>query len=318
MFITTLHITETIFAFAFIVMLVVILKKRNIISINELKSYSRLMTMVILPAVIFLQLSTNPVHERQFILVMIMLGSGILSMIIAWMAGKLMRLKKETLGMLIITSTFGSSALIGYPLIQFAFPNNSVAMSDAIMISELGVGLPIFTLCPLVAAYYGSGNTGFASMLKTFITYLKSPIFIAVVAGIVFSQFQAVVKSPYLGSFWESLRMIQGTMTVLACLILGLQLKFGSVGRLLPLFLVSAIIQIVIQPFIANYGADLFKVTLLDKQVLILISAMPSAVLSTVFATQYDCDPETASSLVFLNIMVSLVGIPLVYYSLFH
>jgi malate permease and related proteins len=318
MFITTLHITETIFAFAFVVLLVVILKRRNIISSNDLKSYSRLMTTTILPAVIFLQLSNNPVHERQFILVMIMLVSGILSMILTWIIGKLMRLKKETLGMLIITSTFGSSALIGYPLIQFAFPGNTLAMTDAIMISELGVGLPIFTLCPMVAAYYGSGSAGFASMLKTFTGYLRSPIFISVVAGIVFSQFQVVVKSPYLEPVWESLRMIQGTLTVLACLILGLQLKFRSAGRLLPLFVVSALIQIGIQPFIASFGADLFRVTLLDKQVLILISAMPSAVLSTVFATQYDCDPGTASELVFLNIMISLVGIPLVYYTLFH
>jgi malate permease and related proteins len=316
MFITTLRITETILAFAFVVLIVVILKKRNILSSADLKSYSRLMTTTILPAVIFLQLSINPVHERQFVLVMIMLGSGILSMIIAWMAGKLMRLKKETLGMLIITSTFGSSALIGYPLIQFAFPDNALAMTDAIMISELGVGLPIFILCPMVASYYGSGGAGFTSILKSFLNYVKSPIFISVVAGIVFSQFQFIVKSPYMGPIWESLRMIQGTLTVLACMILGLQLKLRSVGRLLPLFLVSALIQMGIQPFIASFGAGLFKVALLDKQVLILISAMPSAVLSTVFATQYDCDPETASDLVFLNIMISLIGIPLVYYGL--
>ena len=318
MLISTLRITETILAFAFVVLIVVILKKKKIISSNDLKSYSRLMTTAILPAVIFLQLSLNPVHGRQFVLVMIMLGSGVLSMIITWIIGKLMRLKKETLGMLIITSTFGSSALIGYPLIQFAFPGNALAMTDAIMISELGVGIPIFTLCPMVAAYYGSGSTGFSSMLKTFITYLKSPIFISVVAGIVFSQFQGIVTSPYMEPVWESLRMMQGTLTVLACLILGLQLKFRSAWRILPLFLVSALIQIGIQPFIASYAADFFNVSILDKQVLILISAMPSAVLSTVFTTQYDCDPETASELVFLNIMVSLVGIPLVYYSLFH
>ena len=318
MFTTTLHITETILAFAFIVMIVVLLKKKNIISVKDTKSYSRLMTTTILPAVIFLELSLNPVHERQFILVMIMLVSGILSMGVAWVAGTLMRLKKETLGMLILTSTFGSSALIGYPLIQFAFPGNTVAMTDAIMISELGVGLPIFTLCPLVAASYGSSKTGFTSMLTTVTNYLKSPSFIAVAAGIAFSQFPSVVNSPLMGPIWESLRMIQGTLTVLACIILGLQLKFGSVGKLLPLFVVSAIIQIGIQPLFANYGAGFFNVTTLDRQVLILISAMPSAVLSTVFATEYNCDPETASDLVFMNIMVSLAGIPLVYYGLFH
>jgi predicted permease len=318
MIFTTLRVTETIFAFALVVLLVIILKKKNIVSSGDLKSYSKLMMTAILPAVIFLQLSQNPIHGYQFILVLIMFMAGVASMIITWFAGKLMRLRNETLGMLIITSTFGSSALIGYPLIQFAFPNNPIAMTDAILISELGVGLPIFTLCPIVASYYGSGSSGFNSMMKTVLTYLKSPIFISVVAGILISQFQMIVKNPFMEPIWEALRMIQGTLTVLACLILGLQLKFRSARRLIPLFIVSAIIQMGVQPFLTSLGADLMHVKLLDKQVLILIAAMPSAVLGTVFATQYQCDSETASELVFLNIIVSLIGIPLVYYGMFH
>jgi predicted permease len=276
------------------------------------------MTKAILPAVIFLQLSQNPVNGYQFILVLIMFTAGLISMVITWTAGVLMRLRKETLGMLIITSTFGSSALIGYPLIQFAFPDNQVAMTDAILISELGVGVPIFTLCPIVASYYGSGGSGLNSMLKTLLDYVKSPIFISIIAGIVISHFQGIVNTPLLAPFWESLRMIQGTLTVMACLILGLQLKFSSVRKILPLFLVSSIIQMGIQPILAGFGADLMHVNLIDKQVLILIAAMPSAVLGTVFATQYNCDAESASELVFLNIMVSLVGIPIVYYTMFH
>jgi malate permease and related proteins len=314
---STLQVTETIFAFALVVLLIVILKKNNIVSAGDLKLYSKLMTKAILPAVIFLQLSTYPVHKDQFILVLIMFTAGLLSMLITWIAGKMMHLKNETLGMLIITSTFGSSALIGYPLISFAFPGNPVAMADAILVSELGVGLPIFTLCPMVACYYGTGSSGFNSIYRTLLDYVKSPIFISVIAGIIVSQFQMIVKNPFAAPVWEALRMIEGTLTVLACLILGLQLKFMSLRKILPLFLVSAIIQIGIQPFLASFGADLMHVGLLDKQVLILISAMPSAVLGTVFATQYQCDSETASEIVFLNILVSLIGIPLVYYSIF-
>ncbi len=260
MFLTTLHVTETIFAFALVVLMVVVLKRKKIISATDIKSYSKLMTTAILPAVIFLQLSLNPVNAHQFILVMIMFLAGFASMIVTWIAGMLMRLKRETRGMLIITSTFGSSALIGYPLIQFAFPGNQAAMTDAILISELGVGVPIFTLCPIVASYYGSGSSGFSSMLKTFLNYLRSPIFIAVVAGIIFSRFQEVVTSPYMEPFWEALRMVQGTLTVMACLILGLQLKFTSVRRTLPLFIVSSVVQIGLQPFFTGFGADLMHV----------------------------------------------------------
>ena len=31
---------------------------------------------------------------------------------------------------------------------------------------------------------------------------------------------------------WEALRMIEGTLTVIACLMLGLQLKFKSIGKM--------------------------------------------------------------------------------------
>lgn len=155
-------------------------------------------------------------------------------------------------------------------------------------------------------------------MVKVLINYLKSPIFIAVVAGIAFSRFPSVVNLPVLDPFWEALKMIEGTLTVIACLILGLQLKFRMVRNIIPLFIVSSLIQIGLQPLLVSFGADIFHVSMLDKEVLILISAMPSVVLSTVFTTQYDCDAENSSALVFLNIIVSLIGIPIVCHSLFH
>ena len=131
MFYTSLRVTETVFAFALVVVLVIILKRRNIVSKDDTQKFSRLLTRAILPAVIILQLSLNPVHDKQFLLVLIMFVSGLLSMLLTWIIGKIIRLKSETLGMLMITSTFGSSALIGYPLIQFAFPGNTAAMTDS-------------------------------------------------------------------------------------------------------------------------------------------------------------------------------------------
>ena len=315
---TNLHVTETIIAFALVVLMVVILKRRGIISQGDLQSYSRLMTTAILPAVIFLQLSRTPIGPHQFTLVMIMFLSGLLSMAVAWAVGRLAKLRRETIGMLMVTSTFGSSALIGYPLIEFAFPGNSTAMSDAILISELGVGLPIFTLCPLVAAYFGSGTESRHSIIKVMSAYFRSPIFIAVVAGILLSRFPSVVHLPYLDPFWEALHMVEGMLTVLACLILGLQLRFRHAKRLIPLFLISAAIQMGLQPLLVSLGAKLMHVNVLDTEVLILISAMPSAVLSTVFTTRYNCDAGSSSAIVFLNIIASLAGIPLVYYLMFH
>jgi predicted permease len=49
---------------------------------------------------------------------------------------------------------------------------------------------------------------------------------------------------------------------------------------------------------------------------LVLLAAMPSAVLGTVFATRYKCEGEMASTATFVNIVLSVASIPLVFWLL--
>jgi len=111
--------------------------------------------------------------------------------------------------------------LVGYPLIQFAFPKNPQALADAVLISELGVGLPIFTLGPLVAMHFGARVGEAPPLSATLLGYLRSPIFIAVALGLIGAQLPLPLDSPMLAPFLEALRMIEGALTIIACLILG-------------------------------------------------------------------------------------------------
>jgi predicted permease len=83
-----------------------------------------------------------------------------------------------------LSSSFSSSALIGYPLVQYAFPNNPEALTDAILLSELGVGLPLFTICVVVAMYFGEGRGEPRTFCQSLRDYVGSPIFVALVAGL--------------------------------------------------------------------------------------------------------------------------------------
>jgi predicted permease len=271
---------------------------------------------MVLPAVIFSNLATHPVKKEQFLLILSMLVAGTVSLLIAWAAGKVLKLKKDTTGALMITSAFGSSALLGYPLIEFAFPGNQKAMTDAILISELGVGLPIFTICPVIALYFGSSTENKNSFRSILSTYFRSPIFIAVVLGTIVSHCSIPSNNTFLAPFFEAFRMLEGSLTIIACLILGLQLTASSLKGILPLVIVSAIIQMFIQPFIAGFQANLYHFNAEQHQILILISSMPSAVLVPVFATRFQCASETASSLVFINIILSIIMIPLTFSTL--
>jgi len=310
----TLQVFETVFAFTIVVMFCLLLRKYSIIKEEDGKVFARLLTQAVLPAVIFLQLSATPIKAGQFLLVLSIFVAGILSMLAAWLAGRALKLSKPKTGALMLTSSFGASALLGYPFIAFSFPNNPEAIADAVLLSELGVGLPLFILGPAIAIYFGEKPEN-GDMKKAFsLSYFSSPIFISVLLGIAVSFLPINRENSFIAPFFEALKMINGALSMLACLILSLQLKFTSLKGIVPLFIISAIIQMWFQPMVAHVQATLYQLSTIQTQVLVLVSSMPSAVLGPVFASRYNCAPDTASALVIAHIVLSIAMIPAVFY----
>jgi predicted permease len=68
------------------------------------------------------------------------------------------------------------------------------------------------------------------------------------------------------------------------------------------------------QPMVAHVQATLYHLSTIQTQVLVLVSSMPSAVLGPVFASRYNCAPDTASALVIAHIVLSIAMIPAVFY----
>lgn len=313
--IAKIQVLETVISFTIVVLLGLLLRKYSIITKEDTKVFTKLLTHAVLPASIFLQLSGMPVKSSQLLMVLSVFIAGIVSMFLAWLAGKLFGLSKAKTGALMLTSSFGSSALIGYPFIAFSFPGNSEAMADAVILSELGVGLPLFILGPVIAIYFGNkSHKSFGKLLS--LSYFRSPIFISVISGIIVSFIPFNRENLLAVPFFEALNMVNGALAVLAALILCLQLKQIPLKGLVVMFIISALIQMWFQPFLAHFQARLFELSTIQTQVLVLISAMPSAVLGPVFASQHDCAPETASSLVMAHIIASVGMIPTVYYFL--
>jgi len=186
-------------------------------------------------------------------------------------------------------------------------------MADAIVLSELGVGLPIFIICPLVASYFGGTPDQKPHLGRALGDYVRSPIFIAVIAGVLASQLCLPLDDPLLAPIFKAFDMIDGALAVIACIILGLSLVWHPLGKIIPLVAISAAIQMGLQPFLAGLQADWYGLNTTQHQILVLIAAMPSAVLGPVFATQYHSDADTASALVFANIILSALIVPITF-----
>lgn len=307
-----IRVIETVAAFATVVALCVLLKNKGIVKEEHEAIFAQLLTQAALPAVIFSQLATHPVEPSQLLMVITIIVAALVSMVASWGLGKTLRIDRPQLGALMLTSSFGSSALLGYPVIQYVFPDNPQALADAVFMSEVGVGLPIFILGPLIGMYFGEAMEDEPSRQKALSNYFRSPIFAAVIAGIVASQFPELQHRPWLAPFWEALHMIEGSLATLACMVLALQLKFSSLrGTFWALLLGSALIQMVLQPWVAHMQAGWYHLSVVQTQVTVLITTMPAAVLGPVFASRYRCAGDTASALVMSHILLSMAIIPL-------
>ncbi|MEI7636744.1 MAG: AEC family transporter [Syntrophus sp. (in: bacteria)] len=309
----SLHVAETVIAFTLIVMVAYFMKIKGILKQEDSALFARLLTQAILPATIFYQLWTHPLSGESLAPVLIMFLSGTVSLAISWLIGVLLKFDRQSIGALMIVSSFGSSALIGYPIIQYAFANNPQALAKGIIISELGVGLPIFILCPAVAMYFGGTFKGNEDMRKLVKDYFLSPIFLSVVLGLVLSHLDVPAGTPFVDTIREALNMMQGSLVVISAVILGLQLSFQPMGGFWKLIAVSILVQMLFQPWFNDFVSVLLSVGTENRQILVLISAMPAAILGPVFAARYDCAAKTATLLTFTHIVISPVVVPAVF-----
>jgi predicted permease len=68
-----------------------------------------------------------------------------------------------------------------------------------------------------------------------------------------------------------------------------------------------------IAPLIILGSSIIFSIDGLDKNVLLLESAMPSAMMSLVFAVLYDLDVKLVASACFITTVSSFVILPIIY-----
>ncbi len=67
------------------------------------------------------------------------------------------------------------------------------------------------------------------------------------------------------------------------------------------------------QPWFSGAVSGLLRIGAENRQILVLISAMPAAILGPVFAARYDCAAKTATLLTFTHIVVSPVLVPTIF-----
>jgi len=303
---TYLHTLTSILVIACVILLIVALRKKSIVQEENGTLFSQLVIQVTLPALIFDALSKSTFEWQYILLFLYMFLSEMILLSIAWIFGKVLKLERKQMGSFLLASAFGSSALLGYPLIIELFPNNVSALTEGIFVSEFGVGLPLFTVGVMVAIHYGQERQTNRALLGSALLFFKSPIFIAIAGGLLWSFSPLGTAGVFLTPFFEALHIIAKANTFLVTLTVGVLLSFSSLRSILWLAFITITIKLIISPLLVYLPANMLSLDTWQLQVLLLEAAMPSAMLSVVLAKRYGCDAELAAKLVFITLIGSL------------
>ncbi|MBW2989456.1 AEC family transporter [Candidatus Woesearchaeota archaeon] len=243
------------------------------------------------PCLIFSSITQSDVNLADFMTIALAAVSIII--ILASLTFLILKLTGSKKTGLYLPMSIGNTAFLGYPVALFAF--GMAGLSRAVVFDMMN-SLFIFSLGIYIIQH--------ENKIKE---VLKVPPVYAVVIGLIFNLFR--IKTP--GIIFRPIETI-GMITVpLALLILGYKLTEIRVSSAKTAFL-AASFKIIIGFLAALLIVNLFSITGLARNIIILLAAMPSPVMSMVLCQKYSRNPELVASVVFIGTLMSIISIPLV------
>jgi predicted permease len=302
------NLVNAILVIVFIYALALYLRQKGTLKEEHSLILARIVTDLCLPAIIFVSLARQSIRLDQLAPPLVMLGIELTCIALAWLISVFLKFNKAQQGAIVFCSAFGSSTFLGYSIIMQMFPHMPEALSEAVLISEIGVGYPIFILGPILAAYFGSEKLDAKSQWKSSLGFFKSPVFFALIIGLLWGYYRLPGQNnAFLAPIFQLCNILASALTPLAILSVGLMFKLPNLRKILVPLTIVILLKLVSKPLIAGSLATLFGFPELWKEVLVLLAAMPPAVLGAVFLRRYGGDASLASALLLTASLVSCV-----------
>ncbi len=262
----------------------------------DVKIFSKLLFSIYIPVLVFIELYRINISFSVLsdIILFILILYSILTFIV-FINIKMRKIEPKKIPTIFNSVLFYNSGNYGIPLILLVFPGNSLAFSTQVIIVLVQTLLP-FTLGMLTI------NSKKKSKQELCIELLNLPVVYAVLLGLAFHLTGIPLPQPII----QPLDYIVDGFIALALLTLGIQLgninwKF-NVGQI---FYVNGM-RLILSPLIAFfivYSMDLSGVV---AQVLIISSAVPTALNVVLLEIEYDNEPEFSSQIVLSSTIFSV------------
>ena len=201
-----------------------------------------------------------------------------------------------------IQGTFRSNFLLfGVPL-GLSIGGESGAVLAAVVASFY---VPVINMLSVISLYAFSDAKN-KNLKSALLGILKNPLIIGGVSGLIFSLIRNYIGFEIPTIIDTTLFNIKSTATPLAFLILGGDLKFGSMLRNVKFSIFSVLGKIVLIPAVMLTVSALLGFDKLEMAILVAVFATPNAVSSYAMARNYEADYELAGEIITLGTLLSV------------
>ena len=260
----------------------------------EARPLSRTMLYFFTPALVFSQTYHAKLTSEYASIAVFSIVMTILMVIVSWLLAKVMRYDRLTASAFMLGVLFVNAGNYGLPLILFAFGEEGLVRAafyftmSAILVQTLGI---------FVAAR-GKADARVA-LMNTF----KLPIVYAVTLGLICNLAHIEIPAP----LTKAIDLASGAAVPLMLTILGIELARVKIESDRAVIGLATVTKLVVVPLFAFPLAALMGLDGLTRAVCIIEASMPTAVMATIVAVEFDARPKIVTGIVFASTLGSII-----------
>ncbi len=265
----------------------------------DVRTLSRVTFNALSPCLVFHMLVTSSLSAGDFgrmavLAVVTIVGIGLVARLVALP----FRLDRAMTSAFLIVVMFSNSGNYGLPVVLFAFGRDALAHATVYFVVN---AVATYTLGVFLA------SAGHRSIRHAATNVLRVPVVWAVLAaGVLMAlgvQLPTAVMRP--------VELLSGAAIPTMILVLGMQLERGAWPDRPMLVVVAAILALIITPILALGASRVLGLSGAARQAAILQAGMPSAVLTTILALEFDVAPSFVTACVMLTTLASPITVTL-------
>ncbi len=212
--------------------------------------------------------------------------------LLGWLIGWLLRLSRLDRAALILALMFVNGGNYGLTLLTLRYGDEGVAR-----------GVVYFVISTILAYSLGVliASAGRRTVKQALAQLLRVPAVYAVILALVVYSFDLHLPGPLL----KGIEIAAGGAIPVMLLVLGMQLADLRQMEGLKLAWLAAGLRLGVAPLLALIVANGLGLVGLGRAAMLLEASMPTAVLVTVLATEYDVRPRLITTIVVLSTLLS-------------